>query len=102
MTLPVRLSVSAWNEPNPAFHQDPVDMTGTVTITNLIAGNAYALLRYSSYRLVPTRGNADTFLESRFDTRHIFTALETTYEYEDPKKISSKGSVYYRCVPMPV
>ena len=102
MTLPVHLSVSANDEPNPAFREDPVDMTGTVTVTNLIIGNAYALLRYSTYKFVPTKGNADTFLESRFDTQHIFTALGTTYEYEDPKKISSKGSVYYRCVPMPV
>ncbi|CAF3341169.1 unnamed protein product, partial [Rotaria socialis] len=32
VTLPVRLSVSAWNEPNPAFHEDPIEMDGTVSV----------------------------------------------------------------------
>jgi hypothetical protein len=76
-------------------------MTGIITVNNLIVGNPYALLRYSSYESVPTKGDAHTFLESNFDEKHIFTATESNYEYEDPKKISSTGCVYYRCISIP-
>ncbi|CAF1350682.1 unnamed protein product [Rotaria magnacalcarata] len=101
VTLPVRLSVSAWNEPNPAFHEDPIEMDGTVTVYNLTIGNTYILLRYSSHRKVPTKGDVDVFLRSRFDEKHIFMADDTTYVYQDTKKIPSTGCVYYRCIPMP-
>ncbi len=98
MTLPVRLSVSSWNEPNPAFHEDPRKMIGTVTVNNLTIGNFYVILRYSSYKYVPTSGDENTFLQSNFEKKHEFMATETSYVYEDPMEISSKGSVYYRCV----
>jgi hypothetical protein len=100
VTLPVRLAVSAWNEPNPAFKKQPREMIGIITINNLTIGNSYVLLRYSSYEYVPTKGDHNTFLQSNFDTTHEFTATETNYVYEDPKTILSTGSVYYRCVPI--
>ncbi len=98
MTLPVHLSVSAWDEPNPIYHEDPTEMIGTVTVNNLTIGNFYALLRYSYYKNVPTKGDANAFLQSKFDEKHEFIAVETNYVYEDPNTISSNGSVYYRCV----
>ncbi|CAF1236975.1 unnamed protein product [Rotaria sordida] len=101
VTLPVRLSVSAWNEPNthPAYNEKPTEMDGVVTVRNLIVGKSYVLLRYSSYEYVPTKGNVNEFLLSNFDEKHEFLANDTIYIYEDPKKIPSTGSVYYRCVP---
>ncbi|CAF4143703.1 unnamed protein product, partial [Adineta steineri] len=39
------------------------------------------------------------FLLSNFDSKHEFIANDTIYNYTDPKKIPSTGSVYYRCVP---
>jgi hypothetical protein len=103
VTLPVRLSVSAWNEPNlhPAYSEKPTEMDGTVTIRDLIVDKTYVLLRYSSYEYVPTKGNVDDFLSSNFDQSHAFMANDTIYIYADPKKIPSTGSVYYRCVPQP-
>lgn len=98
MTFPVRLKVSAWNEPNLCDDEQPIEMDGTVTVYNLTVGTVYVLLRYSSYRNVPTKGDADSFIQSRFDVKHQFVAEDTSYEYKDPKKIPSKGSVYYRCV----
>ncbi len=98
VTLPVHLSVSASDEPNPNYHRDPRGMIGIVTVNNLTIGNFYVLLRYSSYKHVPTKGDANAFLQSNFDEKHEFMAVETNYVYEDPKTISSKGSVYYRCV----
>ncbi|CAF2832358.1 unnamed protein product [Rotaria sp. Silwood2] len=103
VTLPVRLYVSAWDEPNlhPAYNQSPIEMNGVVTIRDLIVGKSYVLLRYSSYEYVPTKGTINDFLLSKFDEKHAFVANDTTYSYEDPKKIPSTGSVYYRCVPQP-
>ncbi|CAF3485641.1 unnamed protein product [Rotaria sp. Silwood1] len=98
VTLPVRLVVSAWNEPNPAFHEDSTEMDGAVTVYNLTVGNTYVLFRYSSYKDVQTKGDANAFFQSRFDVKHEFVADDTTYVYEDPKKIPSNGSVYYRCI----
>ena len=101
VTYPCRLSVSEWDEPNPAFRQKPVEMDGTVKVMNLTSGKIYVLLRYSSYKNVPTRGDATAFLRSNFDIDHEFVATDTTYIYEDPKKISSAKCVYYRCVEKP-
>ncbi len=97
VTLPVRLPVSTWDEPNLAFHEDPRDMFGIVTVNKLKIGNFYALLRYSSQEYVPTRGDERTFLQSKFEEKHEFMEMERNYMYEDPKTISSTGSVYYRC-----
>ncbi|UJR17124.1 hypothetical protein I4U23_004020 [Adineta vaga] len=101
VTLPVRLSVSASNEPNthPAYNEQPIEMDGIVTIRNLTIDRVYVLLRYSSYAYVPTKGTIDDFLSSNFDEKHEFMAKDTIYIYTDPKKIPSTGSVYYRCVP---
>jgi len=74
-------------------------MDGIVTVRQLVNGKSYVLLRYSSYEHVPTKGNVNDFLSSNFDVKHEFVANDTTYTYADPKKISSTGSVYYRCVP---
>jgi hypothetical protein len=76
-------------------------MVGIVTVNNLTIGNFYVILRYSSYEYVPTRGDENTFLQSNFEEKHEFMAMKTNYVYEDPKTISSTGSVYYRCVRIP-
>ena len=101
VTLPVRLAVSAWNEPNthPAYNEQPTEMDGVVTVNELIIGKQYVLLRYSSYETVPTEGSIAQFLSSNFDQKHEFLANASTYTYADPQKIPSTGSVYYRCVP---
>ena len=99
--MPVRLAVSSWNEPNPAFRANPRQMTGTITINNLTIGESYALLRYSSYEHVPIRGDEKTFLQSKFKDKHEFTATESNYIYRDPNTISSAESVYYRCIRKP-
>lgn len=101
MTLPVHLAVSSWNEPNPIFRDCCAQMKGTITISNLTIGEFYSLLRYSSYEHVPTQGDENTFLQSKFQSKHEFEATETSYIYADPNTIPSKGSTYYRCVRIP-
>ena len=96
MTVPLRLSVSAWSEPNPhpAYSEDPSEMDDIVNVRELNVNRCYVLLRYSSYEHVPTRGHAEDFLLSNYDVKHEFISTETVYVYEDPKKIPSTGSVY--------
>lgn len=103
VTLPVSLSVSACNEPNPhpAYNENPIEMDGIVTVRDLVIGESYTLLRYSSYEYVLCKGIANDFLTSNFEEKHEFVANETMYIYNDPKKISSTGSVYYRCIQKP-
>jgi hypothetical protein len=103
VTLPVHLSVSAWNEPNPhpAYNENPTEMDGIVTVRNLIIGKSYVLFRYSSYQYVPTKGNINDFLSSNFDKKYQFMADDIIYIYADPIKIPSTGSVYYRCLLQP-
>ncbi|CAF1367197.1 unnamed protein product [Rotaria sordida] len=101
VTLPVHLAVSKRDEPDPVLNAESRDMDGTVTVNNLIIGNTYVLLRYASYKFTPTEGDANNFIHSHFDVKHEFIADNSTYVYKDPKKIPSKGSVYYRCVLKP-
>ncbi|CAF1562042.1 unnamed protein product, partial [Rotaria sp. Silwood1] len=101
VTLPVHLAVSSRDESDPVLNARSREMDGTVTVNNLAIGNTYVLLRYASYEFTPTEGDANDFIHSRFDVKHEFIAVNSTYVYEDPKKISSTGSVYYRCVLKP-
>ena len=101
VTLPVHLSVSQSAEPDPCVPTAAIEMDSILTVKNLIIGNAYILLRYAFFTHVPTKAHVAAFLQSNYDTKHVFTATDTTYVYQDPKKIISTKSVYYRCVPMP-
>ncbi|CAF1993420.1 unnamed protein product [Rotaria magnacalcarata] len=101
VTLPVHLAVSARDEPDPVLNAQSREMDGTVTVSNLTIGSTYVLLRYASYKFTPVEGDANGFINSCFDVKHEFIADNSTYVYEDPKKIPSKGSVYYRCVLKP-
>lgn len=99
-TVPVRLNVNIPNEPNVSIGEKPVMMQGTVTIYDLVPGRDYALLRYNSYKNVPTSGDSQTFLKSNYHRSYEFKANNSTYTYVDPEEIPSKSSTYYRCVPI--
>lgn len=98
VTLPVSLSVDRSDEPNLSTGEKPALMAGTVTVSNLVNGHKYALLRYNSYVNVPISGKAAKFLSSKYYKRYNFQATDTTYTYVDPVKIWTNGTTYYRCV----
>ncbi|CAF4106153.1 unnamed protein product [Adineta steineri] len=100
--LPVRLTVTEWDEPCVADGEEARGMIGQVTVQELTAGIRYILLRYSSYVDVPISGDAAAFLTSKYTSKHDFTAHDHTYIYEDPIAINSNGSTYYRCVADPL
>jgi hypothetical protein len=97
-SLPVRLAVDKSYEPNVSTGAKPLLLTGTVTVSGLTPGKAYALLRFNSYASVPTSGGADAFLGSEHDRVVEFIPTGQTWTYVDPVKIVSSGMAYYRCV----
>ncbi|CAF1178879.1 unnamed protein product [Didymodactylos carnosus] len=98
-TFRVQLYINSWDEPNLSTGSEPIVMYGTVVVSNLIMSKHYALLRYNTYKNVPTSGNAADFLKSKYYARHDFMAQNgSTYTFKDPDGIPSNGSTYYRCV----
>jgi len=89
--LPVSLTVDGWKEePDTRTGDSPTQMTGTLTMEGLEAGQAYALYRWNS-------------IESAFDysqpaSVYRFSATNVTEVYQDPKTFSSDGTIYYRCI----
>ena len=93
MTLPVHLAVSSPREPDPTYQNRPTDMKGTITINGLIIGSSYALLRYASYKDVPTQGDENAFLQSNFHllqrTQHMYTKIQEKSHQKDPSIIDA-------------
>jgi hypothetical protein len=92
-TVPVRLSIDRWDEPNLVAGKDPVILHGTVTIQPLVAGKAYDLLRYDDYRKVP---DAQFLSNGGYSWRHRFTATSAMQTLTDD--FMSNSCVIYRCV----
>jgi hypothetical protein len=91
--LPVRLTLNRWTEPDLIKGERPVTLKAVVTVTSLVKGKTYALLRYDNYRNVPTKN----FLSSAYTVSLSFVAAGNTFTYND--QFSSNGIVVYRCVP---
>ena len=100
-SLPVRMSVANWDEPNISQGESPMPMIAALTISGLARGRSYALLRYNDPAHVPLAGGGRDFLSSKYQIRHDFTAEEGEYIYRDPTPFLSSESVYYRCVAIP-
>ncbi len=98
-TKRVRLEINLSDEPNLSIGDPPVLMQGTITVFELESDQDYVLLRYDSHKHVPTSGDVQTFLRSKYSERHDFRANSDIYSYKDPKGIPSNGATYYRCVP---
>lgn len=89
--LPVSLTVDQWqSEPDTREHERPTQLTGTLKIEGLMAGQHYAVYRWDSVEAA--------FDYSRPTSVHQFTASATSQTYTDPQTFSSSGTTYYRCV----
>jgi len=98
-TLPITMTVPGSSEPNVSLGATPGQMTATVTVSGLVSGQAYALLRYDDYTTVPTNATAAQFLASQFTHRTDFVANGATWTFVDPTTFDSSGTTYYRAVP---
>ncbi|CAF4361377.1 unnamed protein product, partial [Rotaria magnacalcarata] len=63
---------------HPDYAEPPIEMNGIVTIHNLVVGESYVLLRYSSYKYVPSNGTINNFLSSKFEEKFEFVANDKT------------------------
>ena len=92
-TVPVRLSVDRWDEPDVVAGEKPVTLHGTLAIESLVPGKTYSLLRYDDYRKVP---DSDFLAKGGYNWRHKFTATDSTQTLTDD--FMSNGCVIYRCI----
>eukprot|EP01065_Artemidia_motanka_P050686 TRINITY_DN8726_c0_g1_i1.p2 TRINITY_DN8726_c0_g1~~TRINITY_DN8726_c0_g1_i1.p2 ORF type:complete len:338 (+),score=134.23 TRINITY_DN8726_c0_g1_i1:61-1074(+) len=83
------LDVDKQEEPDTRAGRSPGVLHGTVSISDLAAGQKYVIHRWDS--------TADAFDYSK-STQTPFTAAGTTHTWEDPKGIMSNTATYYRCV----
>lgn len=90
--LPVSLSIHPFaSEPYTRGGQKPIEITGTLTISNLVPEMQYDIYRWDSVE--------DAFVYSDVQKIKTFTATKDHYSFEDPKKFLSNSTTYYRCVP---
>jgi hypothetical protein len=89
--LPASLTVDpSDSEPDTRSGRSPTQLTGTLHIKELKAGQKYTIYRWDS-------------VEAAFDytkptSTHQFTASGATETYKDPKTFISSGVTYYRCI----
>jgi len=89
--LPLSLSINpSQREPDIAEHEQPNQITGTLTVEGLSAGETYDIYRWDNAE------EAFTYNDSYKITS--FEAAADTFVFEDPKTFSSYSATYYRCV----
>lgn len=89
---PVSLSISPFaSEPYTRGGSNPIDITGTLTVSKLKAGSKYDIYRWDSAE--------EAFMYNDAKKIETFSATSDTYTFEDPKKFLSNSATYYRCVP---
>jgi len=89
---PLSLSISPFaSEPNTREGKKPIEITGTLTATELTTGSKYDIYRWDSAE--------DAFVYNDANKIETFTATKDTHTFEDPKKFMSSSATYYRCVP---
>ena len=94
--LPVKLAMSSWTEPDYSKedqqHQAPTTLSATVTVSELIPGTRYALLRFDHVDDVPIRN----FLNSKFSHKIEFEAVNS--KYLQHTSFMSNSTTLFRCV----
>lgn len=91
-TVPVSLTVDAWDEPNVTLGEAPELVHATITMDSLTPGTEYVLLKYTDCNHVP---NSD-FLDSSADRVIQFAATATSKTLAD--SFMSDTLAIYRCV----
>uniref|UniRef100_A0A7S2QUW5 Phospholipase B-like n=1 Tax=Triparma pacifica TaxID=91992 RepID=A0A7S2QUW5_9STRA len=91
VAAPASLHISPWmKEPDTRSGEDPDEIQGTLTATDLEEGATYAIYRWDSVK------EALTYSDEYKKT--TFKATSDTYEYVDDKSFQSDSATYYRVV----
>mmetsp|Transcript_78167 Transcript_78167/g.203702 ORF Transcript_78167/g.203702 Transcript_78167/m.203702 type:complete len:358 (+) Transcript_78167:86-1159(+) len=89
--LPASLSISPWaSEPYTRGGEEPVELTGTLTVTGLKEGSVYDIYRWGSPE--------EAFMFNQTYKIETFTATAHSHKFVDPQKFLSNSTTYYRCV----
>lgn len=91
-TVPVSLSVNAWDEPNVTLGESPELLNAAITARSLKPGTEYVLLRYTDYESVPD----SDFMNSSADEVARFVAESSSKTLYDT--FLSDSLAIYRCV----
>lgn len=91
-TVPVSLSIDAWDEPNVTAGENPREVHATIKISSLTEGMNYVMLKYTDYGKVPDQD----FLNSQADQIKAFTATGSSVTFRD--SFMSNTLAVYRCV----
>merc|ERR1712157_76858 len=83
-TLRVVLDVDRQDEPNIRSREKPVQLTGTVTVHGLTAGEQYLLYRYTGTAALPSSD-----FERGYEHKTPFTAQSETWTFQDPDTFAS-------------
>ena len=88
---PASLHIDPWErEPDTRSGEDPNEIRGTLTATELKEGETYTIYRWDSVKEALTY--SDEYIKTSFK------ATSDTFVYEDDKSFLSNGSTYYRVV----
>ena len=91
-TVPVRLWLDSWSEPNVSLKEKPKTFNTAVAVSDLVVGKKYLLLRYNDYHKLPE----SCFANSHSDKTVVFTATAKNMTFYDG--IRSDSIAIYRCV----
>ncbi len=94
VTVPVRLSVDHWGEPNVREDQEPISLTLHVTVRSTKPGNRYVLYRYNHLGAIP----AKDFEHSKPDERIQFISARETWTHTT--RVPSDQVAVFRCAPL--
>eukprot|EP00935_MAST-01C_sp_MAST-1C-sp1_P001425 g1425.t1 len=94
--LPATMKVSSWTEPDyskeDGRHELPVELEANVTVSGLVSGQRYALLRFDDHTKVPD----SFFLKAAFAEKTEFIAAGLTYLHQT--RFMSNTTAIFRCV----
>ena len=88
------LSVDRWDEPDVVAGEKRCHHAWNVTITSLVPGKAYSLLKYDDYHKVP---DADFLAKGGYAWKHEFNATGTTQTFADTFHVQRMRYLQVRC-----
>ena len=89
--VPASLKVDPWErEPDFRQHEEPIQLSGTLTVEQLSTGRQYSIYRWDSVE--------EAFTYKAAYKIASFKADKDTFVYKDTKTFWNNGTTYYRCV----
>jgi len=102
LVQPATLDVGDWTEPDwgaeDNLHQKPITFQVSLTVSDLIVGRQYSVLRFNDVTAMPTSGD---FFASSYTAKYDFVANATTQRLLKFAAVRSDSTAYFRVLPSP-